>query len=73
MTPSQLSAEIRTLPIDQRLDLVDQIWDSIYEDQAQFELTDAQKSDLDRRLAAHVAAPDRGDTWQNVKKNLLGE
>ena len=27
-----------------------EIWDSIYEDQEQFELTDAQKAELDRRL-----------------------
>ena len=42
------------------LDLVEQIWDSIYEDQEQFELTDAQKAAFDRRLTAHAAAPDRG-------------
>ena len=73
MSPSQLSPEIRTLPITQRLDLVEQIWDSIYEDQEQFELTDAQKADLDRRLAMHAAAPDRGVSWQEVKAKLLGE
>ena len=73
MSQSQLSPEIRTLPIAQRLDLVEQIWDSICEDQSQFELTEAQKADLDRRLAAHTTAPDRGTSWQEVKASLLGE
>jgi putative addiction module component (TIGR02574 family) len=70
---SQLSPEIRTLPIVQRLDLVEQIWDSIYEDQEQFELTEAQKVELDRRLAAHAAAPNRGVSWQEVKTKLLDQ
>jgi putative addiction module component (TIGR02574 family) len=73
MSETQLLSEIRVLPIAQRLDLVEQIWDTIYEDQGQFELTEAQKADLDRRLAAHAAAPDRGVLWQEVKANLLSE
>jgi putative addiction module component (TIGR02574 family) len=73
MSQPQLSQEIRSLPIDQRLSLVEQIWDSICEDQSQFELTQAQKADLDRRFAAHAAAPDGGASWQEVKASLLGE
>ena len=73
MSQSQLLLEIRVLPVDQRLDLVEQIWDSICEDQSQFELTDAQKADLDRRLASHAEAPDRGVSWHEVKAKLLGE
>ena len=73
MPQSQLPPEIRTLPVSQRLDLVEQIWESIYEDQEQFELTDAQKAELDRRLAAHAAAPDRGVSWQELKASLLRE
>lgn len=73
MSPSQLFPEIRTLPIAQRLDLVEPIWESIYEDQGQFELSAAQKAELDRRIAAHEDEPDRGVSWQEVKTKLLGE
>jgi putative addiction module component (TIGR02574 family) len=73
MSYSQLPPEFRTLPLAQRLDLVEQIWDSICEDNAEFELTDVQKEELDRRLAAHAAAPNRGASWQAVKAKLLGE
>jgi putative addiction module component (TIGR02574 family) len=72
MSTSELSSDFRSLPIAQRLDLVEQIWDSIIKDEAQFELSGEQKAELDRRLAEHVAAPDRGDTWANVKARLLG-
>jgi putative addiction module component (TIGR02574 family) len=73
MSQFPLPPEIRSLPVPERLDLVEQIWDSIVEDQEQFELSDAQKAELDRRLAAHEADPNRGAPWEVVKKRILGE
>ena len=52
MTQSSLPPEIRVLPVPERIALVEQIWDSIVEDEAAFELTDAQKAELDRRPCA---------------------
>jgi putative addiction module component (TIGR02574 family) len=53
--------------------LVEQIWDSIAEDAKQFQLTEAQRAELDRRLAAQQADPKRGSPWQDVKKRLVGD
>ncbi len=73
MTQFPLPPEIRQMPIPERVHLVEQIWDSIVEDEKRFELTDAQKAELDRRLAAHQASPDRGAPWEEVKQRLLGK
>ena len=73
MAGCPLPPEIRNLPLSQRLDLVEQIWDSIVEDEQQFQLTDAQKAELDRRLAAREESPGRGDSWEVVKTRLLGD
>jgi len=73
MTQFPLPPEIRSMPITERIYLVEQIWDSIVEDEGQFQLTDAQKAELDRRIAAHQADPDRGLPWEVVKKRILGE
>lgn len=72
MTLSSIPPEIRQMPVPDRIQLVEQIWNSIVEDESAFELTDAQKAELERRLAAHRAAPDRGESWENVKARLLG-
>lgn len=72
MTQFPLPPEIRFMPIPDRVHLVEQIWDSIVEDEKQFQLTDAQKAELDRRLETHQASPDRGVSWEEVKKRLLG-
>ena len=73
MSDSILPAEIRSLPVPERIYLVEQIWNSIIEDEQAFELTVAQKAELDRRMAAHDASPSRGKPWEDVKKRLLGE
>lgn len=72
MAQSPLPPEIRQLPIPERIDLAERIWDSIVEDGGELELTQAQKAELDRRLAAHEASPDRGTRWSEVKKRLMG-
>lgn len=73
MSQSALPPEIRALPVPERVALLEQIWDSVVEDQAQFELTDAQKAELDRRLAQRSSSGDRGSDWADVKQRILGE
>jgi len=73
MFQSSLPSEIRSLPISERVQLVEKIWDSIAEDEQMFELTDLQKAELDRRIVAHETSPRRGKPWEEVKKRLLGE
>jgi putative addiction module component (TIGR02574 family) len=73
MPQSPLPSEIRNLPVPERVALVEQIWDSIVEDESQFQLTDAQKAELDRRLAQRASSATRGAEWAEVKKRILGE
>jgi putative addiction module component (TIGR02574 family) len=61
------------LPVPERVALVEQIWDSVAEDEAQFQLTEAQKAELDRRLARRESAGSRGSDWAEVKRRILGE
>jgi putative addiction module component (TIGR02574 family) len=44
---------LRDLPIEQRLHLVEELWDSIASDQRALPLTDDQRTELDRRLDAY--------------------
>jgi len=71
MTDSTLPPEIRGLPVPQRVALVEQIWNSIAEDEAGFELTDAQKAELDRRLAERASSSSRPADWADVKARIL--
>ena len=68
-----LSSEILGLPVRDRIALVEQIWDSIAEDESQFQLTDAQKAELDRRLARRESSGSRGSEWSDVKQRIMGD
>ncbi|MFZ2235331.1 MAG: addiction module protein [Dokdonella sp.] len=53
-------ANLRDLPVEQRLHLVEELWDSIAVDQQALALTDEQRSELDRRLDAYEIDCDPG-------------
>ncbi|MEX0866210.1 MAG: addiction module protein [Pirellulales bacterium] len=72
MAQFALPPEIRNMSVPDRVALVEQIWNSVAEDESQFQLTDAQKAELDRRLALREACKDRGSDWSEVKLRILG-
>jgi len=63
--------ELLQLPIEERLRLVEALWDSISEFPEALQLSVAQKQELDRRLAAYERNPDAGVPWAELKQRLL--
>ena len=57
--------------IEDRLRLVQEIWDSIAGAPEEVPLTEAQRSELKRRLAAHAANPQDVIPWEEVKAKAL--
>ena len=55
-----MNTKLSKLPIDERIKLVEELWDSIASDQKALPLTDEQKAELDRRLDAYDADVNRG-------------
>jgi len=70
MAVSLKSLGIERLGIEERLTLVEKIWDSIAADSAAIPLTQAQRDELDRRIADHEANPDDVVPWDEVKAKL---
>ena len=58
--------EIRSWPIENRLELVFQAWDQLLDDGWQPTLDDETKAELDRRWADYRANPGSGLTWEQV-------
>ena len=67
MNVSAKSLGIDRLDVDLRLALVEEIWASIWADAKVFPLTDAQRTELDRRVADDDAFPDDVLPWNDVK------
>ncbi len=66
MDKQELLAEMLSLPVEDRLDLVEAIWASISAIPDALPLTDWQKEELDRRLAEMDADPQGGLTIEEV-------
>ena len=71
MNASIKSLGIDRLPVEERLKLVEEIWDSIAADSAAVPLTDAQRAELQKRIEEDDANPDDVTPWEQVKAATL--
>ena len=71
MTPTLESLGIDRMSVDDRVALVQAIWDSIAPEAANSSLTEAQKAEVDRRLAAHQANPSAAIPWEQIEAKAL--
>jgi putative addiction module component (TIGR02574 family) len=65
-------SEILKLPVDERIQLVEDIWDSIAADPRTVGVPAEQLGELDRRLDEAAANPGQGRPWSEVRDRLLG-
>jgi putative addiction module component (TIGR02574 family) len=69
-----MNANLRSLPLDERIRLVEDLWDSIAADQQALPLTPEQRAELDRRLDAYDADKNSGrpvaDVITDIRKRL---
>ena len=67
MPSTMKSLGIDRLPVDARLDLIDEIWESITSQADPLPLTLAQETEISRRLDEHEAYPDDVIPWETIK------
>jgi putative addiction module component (TIGR02574 family) len=67
----ELTEQAKNLSISDRIRLVEEIWNTIAEENEAFELTDAQKRELDRRLEFARNNPGQGRTWDEIKSEFM--
>jgi len=71
MSPTLQALGIDRLSVGERIALVQEIWDSIAADAERSPLTEEQKQEVDRRLAAHRANPQAAIPWEQVGAEAL--
>jgi len=70
-TPT-VTAEYMKLSVSERIQLVEDIWDSIAADAPDaFGLSQTQRAELHRRVAAHRADPSTAIPWEQVRSKLF--
>jgi putative addiction module component (TIGR02574 family) len=68
---TSLFNQVRQLSVEEQIELVEALWDSIVERNAVPGPTEAQKAELDRRLSEHAAHPDDVVPWSEVKDSAV--
>ena len=59
------------LTVAERIQLAEDLWDSLSEAPEVLTLTDAQRAELDRRLQAHRSDPEAVVSWDTLRQELL--
>jgi len=68
--PRLTQEEIQQLSVAERVQLAEEIWDSIAATPEELPLTEAQRRELDRRLALREREPTRATPWEEVRTKL---
>lgn len=64
--------DFKHLPVSERIQIVEDLWDTIAQDAPAIGLSPAHIAELDRRLDALEAQPEGGTPWTVVRERILG-
>ncbi|MDY7032957.1 MAG: addiction module protein [Thermodesulfobacteriota bacterium] len=67
------ATDVLALSIPERIQLVEDIWDTIAYEPEAIELTEEEKKIIDKRLEAYHRNPDSGSPWEDVYKKIVAK
>lgn len=65
-----INKDILDLSISERIQLVQDIWDSIAQVPEAVQLSEEEKAEIDRRLEAYHSNPNTGSPWSLVQERI---
>ena len=71
MAPTLQELGVDRLSTDDRLALAEAIWESVVREIEQQPVTEAQRLELERRLADSIARPEAVISWEVIKARAL--
>ena len=64
-------AKVLALPVAERIEIAQSIWDSVAAVPEAVQLTDSQRSELEKRLQAYRENPKAGSPWPEVRARIM--
>ena len=64
--------EIKQLSVSEKFLIIEEIWDSITNENEFPELTEAQSDELSRRIDSYHSGSFEGRTWEDIKNDYWG-
>jgi putative addiction module component (TIGR02574 family) len=70
MDVTEVMEEVGNWPVEERLRLIEEVWDSLSKLPEEIVLSEAHEQDLQRRLDAYRENPKTGSPWEEVEARL---
>ncbi len=70
MSRAELFEQAKNLPLHERIELVNQLWNSIADEEGETDLTPEQLNEVERRATEIREHPDLGVPWKEAKARL---
>jgi len=58
------------LSVPERIQLVEDLWDSVAASVDEVPVSSAQRDEIDQRIAAHVLSPQPAKSWSDARKHI---
>jgi len=65
--------DIARLTVGERLELIEQVWDSLRREAGVLPLSDAERAIIETRRAEHRADPGAAVDWETVRADLVSD
>ena len=62
--------EILALPVEEKLELVRELWDSIAADEAKTEVSEEAKAEIRQRMEAYRRGELKAESWEQMRSRL---
>ena len=62
--------KLHKLSTAEKIELAEELWESVLEDQSNVDITDEQSKELNKRLAQYELDKEEGDTWEVVRARV---
>lgn len=72
MRKNVIQREFDELSVEEKIELVQALWDRIEEQGQAVDVTEAQRAELERRILAHEANPGQYTSWETLRHHLAG-
>ena len=71
MTTQPIIESFRKLAPNEKVRLVQELWDEIAQEASRLPLSESHRQLLDQRLQQHEETPDDVELWEKVREDLL--
>lgn len=73
MSAQTIAENFRMLSAEEKIRVLQDLWDEIAEDAATLPISESHRKLLDERLRQHEESPDDLESWETARDDILGE